>query len=167
MVAVQAAAHLPASYRPAEYFMPMYDEGALMAPASSIGPLYPGCGLGGFFLVYPGFGSVSCELVAADDKNTIRACDDHVKVLTILARVDGCFRGESGAPEGALDVGKAWRVSAVVRRVHRWIPFKVNIKGSAEVDRVTKRLASGRIISVKGMKAHITVGIGRSLLVDK
>lgn len=83
-----------------------------------------------------------------------------MKIPTILALVDSRFRSEARAPQGALDVGEARRVGAVIRRVHRRIPLEIEVEAGAEVGSVAKRLTYRRIISVKGVKPHVAVGAG-------
>ena len=56
---------------------------------------------------------------------TIRARNDDMELITVLASVNGCLSRHSRTPEGTLEVGDAGWVLATDGWLHAWISLSM------------------------------------------
>ena len=89
----------------------------------------------------------------------VGASDHNVEVIAVLAVIDSGFLGDSGAPERALDVGKAGRIGAGGAGVDGRVTLEVDVEGSAEINRVAELLALDGIVGLESVEPHVAVGI--------
>lgn len=98
---------------------------------------------------------------------TVGARDHHLEISPVLSLVLGCFRGDTGAPERALDVGESRRVWASVGWSKGRVTLEVDVEGSAKAGSIAQLLTLDRIIRLERVQAHVGICIHRSLEVDE
>ena len=128
-----------------------------MAPPSSVGPLKPLQEGGGAFLLYA-VGKVRRQSKKTNEiVYTIRAGNDHLKVVTILSVVRGLGLSDGRAPQSTFVVCSACWVGAVlgVAGAHCRIALDIDIESFTSRCSVTFRGAGQSVVTGESVKPHV------------
>ena len=118
----------------------------------------------------------------------VRAGNDHVELLAVLALVGRGSGADGASPEGTLDlhhtesalvhlrplnpilpsfthVGSRQRVRARRRRVQERVTLKVDVKSVAAAGVIAVLAAGGGVVGLQQVVAHVAILLGRAVLV--